>query len=343
MGAGGVRPAADAAADYFMSNTARLINATADATVRNLTIDGGNYAIEKNGESYGIRALFLNGAGEFNVDNVVIRNVTYPINDDSKAKTLNVVNSTLEGWTSYNASTVATFENVSFEINTVNGLGRVRPYATTTFRNCAFEDGFVIDLKYVTGDVKFEGCTYAGRPLTCADLTDAGNNVHVELTVTEKPASEFLVQNVNNVENMTIDGGNFWTRGIYITKEGEYTVNNVVVRNVIYALNVNTTKSVKLAVSNSTLEGWTSFGASTDATFTNVKFECGEYANFKPQASTTLTNCSFENGFMIDFTALKNGVITFDKCTYNGELITAENFAEVVRVIDGDFTNKIAF
>ena len=335
--------AADAAADYFMSNTARLINATADATVRNLTIDGGNYAIEKNGESYGIRALFLNGAGEFNVDNVVIRNVTYPINDDSKAKTLNVVNSTLEGWTSYNASTVATFENVSFEINTVNGLGRVRPYATTTFRNCAFEDGFVIDLKYVTGDVKFEGCTYAGRPLTCADLTDAGNNVHVELTVTEKPASEFLVQNVNNVENMTIDGGNFWTRGIYITKEGEYTVNNVVVRNVIYALNVNTTKSVKLAVSNSTLEGWTSFGASTDATFTNVKFECGEYANFKPQASTTLTNCSFENGFMIDFTALKNGVITFDKCTYNGELITAENFAEVVRVIDGDFTNKIAF
>lgn len=156
------------------------------------------------------------------------------------------------------------------------------------------------------------------------------------------------MKNVNDVKDMTIDGGNYTTtdgkglRGIYITAEGTYNVDNVVIKNVTYAINVNTTQAVTLNVSNSTLEGWTSYGSSTKATFNKVAFTCGTYANYKPYSSTTLTDCSFEKGFMIDFTALASGVITFKNCTYDGVVLTAENFTSIVN-IDGDCTDKIAF
>lgn len=320
-----------------IANTARLIDAKADSKVSNLTIDGKNY---KN-DIYGVRAFFLTGAGDFVIDNVDIKNVTYTLNDDGAAKTLTVIDSSLEGWTSFNKDTKAHFENVEFKVNTVNGLGTVRPYGTTTFKNCSFAEGFVIDLSCLVegATVKFIDCTVAGQPMTIAS-----ENV----TITEAPANDGLVQNVDFVQGITIDGGNYRTtddkalRGLYITKGGVYNVNDVEVKNVTYALNVNTTEDVILNVVNSTLEGWTSYGDTTSATFTNVKFECGNYANFKPYTSTTLTNCSFEAGFMIDFTML-NGVITFKNCTYNGTVLTAENFASTVDEIDGDYTGKIAF
>ena len=142
---------------------------------------------------------------------------------------------------------------------------------------------------------------------------------------------------------MTIDGGGFFTRGIYISKGGIYNVKYVVVKNVVYAINVSVDDYVTLNVEDSTLEGWTSYGDSTTASFKNVKFECGEYANFKPYTTTVLEDCSFEAGFMIDFTKIEAGeTLTFDNCTYIGELLTAENFASLVN-IDGDCTGKIAF
>lgn len=322
-----------------IANTARLIDAKADSKVSNLTIDGNNYT---NGK-YGVRAFFLTGVGDFVIDNVDIKNVTYTLNDDGAAKNLTVVNSSLEGWTSFNKDTKAHFENVEFKVNTVNGLGTVRPYGTTTFKNCSFAEGFVIDLSCLAegATVKFIDCTVAGQPMTIASE---------DVTITEAPANNGLVQNVDFVQGITIDGGGYNTtdnkglRGLYITKGGVYNVNNVVVKNVTYALNVNTTEDVILNVVNSTLQGWSSYGDTTSATFKNVKFECGAYANFKPYTSTTLTNCSFEAGFMIDFTEISAGeVLTFLNCTYNGTVLTAENFASIVTETDGDYTGKIAF
>ena len=182
--------------------------------------------------------------------------------------------------------------------------------------------------------------------MTAMSLTSApAGAVEVKVAVTEAPESNAIV--TGSASNMTIDGGNYTTtdgkglRGIYITKGGEYNVNKVVVKNVTYAINVNTTENVTLSVKNSTLEGWTSYGTSTTASFDNVKFTCGKYANFKPYSSTVLTECNFEAGFQIDFTAL-SGVLTFKNCKYNGEVLTAENFASLVN-IDGDCTGKIAF
>ena len=328
--------------NYVIANTARLIEAQAGSTIQNIKIDGkGNYTGE-----YGIRGIYTTGTGDVVVKNAEIVNCTYAINANNAGK-LTVINSTLQGWNSYGSTTENHFENVKF----INGeFHNFRPYNNTVCKNCDFGEGVVIDLSCMVegATIKFEGCTYNGQPLTSANLTAAaGKNVNIALVVTEAPVSNGLVQNVNNVENMTIDGGNLKTtdgkglRGIYITKGGEYNVNHVVVKNVTYAINVNTTETVKLNVVDSTLEGWTSYGASTTATFTNVNFECGEYANFKPYSSTVLTDCNFEAGFMIDFTAL-SGVLTFKNCKYNCEVLTAANFASLVN-IDGDFTGKIAF
>ena len=332
---------ADVAATWTANGYLPFITTNGDSKISNLTIDGANHKV---GE-YGIRGVFFNG--NLTLDNVTIKNVTYTMNDNGAAKTLTVVNSTLEGWTSYNPATVARFENVAF----VSGgtYNTVRPHGTTTFKNCSF-DGTTIDLSKLGADkeIKFIGCTYNGQPLVYANLSDAaGKKVSVDYVVTSAPTNNGLVSNTEVVENMTIDGGNYTTtdgkglRGIYITKGGNYTVNNVIVRNVTYAINVNTTEAVTLTVSNSTLEGWTSWGTSTTASFENVKFTCGKYANLKPYTSTTLKDCSFEAGFMIDFTKL-TGVITLKNCTYNGTVLTAENFAHIVK-IDGDYTGKIAF
>lgn len=332
---------ADVAATWTANGYLPFITTNGDSKISNLTIDGQNIVVN----TYGIRGVFFNG--NLTLDNVTIKNVTYTMNDNGVAKTLTVVNSTLEGWTSYNPATVARFENVAF----VSGgtYNTVRPHGTTTFKNCSF-DGTTIDLSKLGADkeIKFIGCTYNGQPLVYANLSDAaGKKVSVDYVVTSAPTNNGLVSNTEVVENMTIDGGNYTTtdgkglRGIYITKGGNYTVNNVIVRNVTYAINVNTTEAVTLTVSNSTLEGWTSWGTSTTASFKNVKFTCGKYANLKPYTSTTLKDCAFEAGFMIDFTKL-TGVITLKNCTYNDTVLTAENFAHIVK-IDGDYTGKIAF
>ena len=322
--------------DYVLSNTARLIEATAPSTISNLVIDGKDNVYN----GYGIRGIYTIGTGDVKIENVEIYNCTYAINACHTGK-LTVVNSTLQGWNSYDKSvTEARFENVKF----IDGkYHNFRPYNNTVCVNCDFGAGVVIDLSQMVAGatIKFVNCTQDGKPLTNV----AGENVSIDMIVTEAPESNALV--TGSASNMTIDGGNFTTtdgkglRGIYITAAGEYEYDNVVVKNVTYAINVNTTAAVKLTVKNSILEGWTSYGASTTATFDNVAFTNGKYANFKPYSSTTLTNCSFEAGFMIDFTAL-NGVITLNNCTYNGTVLTAENFASVA-VIDGDCTGKIAF
>ena len=330
--------------DYVIASTARLIEATAGSTVQNLKIDGKGVYSDK----YGIRGIYTIGTGDVTVKNVEILNCTYAINANN-AGTISVIDSTLQGWNSYGSTTKCLFDNVTF----IDGKHHnFRPYNNTVCKNCDFGAGVVIDLsEFIGTSIEFENCTYAGQPLTYANLSDAeGKNVVLDLVVTEAPAKEGLVQNIENVENMTIDGGNLRTednkalRGIYITKGGNYNVKNVIVKNVVYAINVNTTEVVTLNVEDTTLEGWSSYGDTTTASFKNVKFECGQYANLKAYTSTVLEGCSFEAGFMIDFEEIEAGeTLTFKNCTYNGQPMTKESFINGTVKIDGDFTGKIAF
>lgn len=334
-----------AGVDYVGVNaSARLIETKDDTTIENIIIDGKNVKVTNSKDTYGIRGIYTTGTGDVVVKNAKIYNCTYAINANN-AGTISVINSTLQGWNSYGGTTKCLFENVTF----IDGeFHNFRPYNNTVCKNCDFGAGVVIDLsEFIGTSIEFENCTVAGRPLTAADVTapkNADAKVIINLAVTEAPAKEGLVQNIENVENMTIDGGGFFTRGIYITKGGVYNVKNVVVKNVVYAINVNTTEAVTLNVEDTTLEGWSSYGDTTTASFKNVKFECGKYANLKAYTSTVLEGCSFEAGFMIDFEEIEAGeTLTFKNCTYNGQPMTEESFINGTVKIDGDFTGKIAF
>lgn len=158
-------------ANYYTESTLRLVNTTGDAEIKNITIDGNNASYAYNGKEYGIRGIFLNGEGTTTIDNVIVKNVTYTLNDDSKAKTIKVSNSTLQGWTSYNPGTTGYFENVSFEKGTYATL---RPHGDAFLTNCTFEKDFVLDLSKLADGKKvtIKNCYYNGVLITSTNIDD---------------------------------------------------------------------------------------------------------------------------------------------------------------------------
>ena len=164
---------------FYTASTLRLINTVGNATIKNVTIDGNNASYEKDSKNYGIRGIFATGEGVVTIDNVTIKNVTYTFNDDTAAKTVNVSNSTLEGWTSYNPGTTANFNNVKFTCGTSQKT--FRPHGATVLKNCAFAEEFVILLDLLQHEIVFENCTYAGKPLTAANLTDVKEGAKVTI------------------------------------------------------------------------------------------------------------------------------------------------------------------
>lgn len=170
-----------AGVDYVVSNTARLIEATAPSTISNLTIDGKDIKVAKNGTEYGIRGIYTIGTGDITISNVEIVNCTYGINANNNGK-LTVLNSTLESWNSFGNNTLCHFENVTF---TAGSYANFRPYDTTVCKNCEFT-GVTIDLsmfadKNAAATITFDQCTVNGQPLTAAHLSDAdGKNVVIK-------------------------------------------------------------------------------------------------------------------------------------------------------------------
>lgn len=327
-GAGNTLTLTEGTEDFFTANTLRLIETTGAATIKNLYIDGNNATYTNSVDTYGIRGIFLTeatGEDAVLIDNVTIENVTYTLNDDAAVKNLVVVNSALEGWTSYNPGTTAQFQNVAFSTGT---YGTLRPYGTTTLTDCSFDNGYNLRLDklqgylYVNGVIEGNGAnvTVDNERFDNGIIRPVGNTTITDLTIT------------GGVGYKTADGKGL--RAIFINDPGIYNFDGVTIEDVTYAINVNTTKPVTLSVKNSTLEGWTSFGESTTATFEAVEFTAGEYARVRPYGTTVFTNCSFVDGFSVDLTYLAAGeTVTFENCTYNGAPLTDAN---VITSEDGE-------
>ena len=149
------------------------------------------------------------------------------------------------------------------------------------------------------------------------------------------------------IKNVTI-GGQF--RGIYMTNlTSDLYLDNVVLDNVGYTFNNNTSNCTKnIIVTNSTLNGWTSYGSGDyEVSFTNCKFGKGtgawSYAYIRPYTTTTLTNCNFETGFILDMSALESAdkTLTITNCTLNGVPLTASNIVTMLE--EGNSLSKIIF
>ncbi len=133
----------------------------------------------------------------------------------------------------------------------------------------------------------------------------------------------------STVQNVKIDGKNnvyngFGIRGIYTIGTGDVTVKNVEILNCTYAINAN--NAGKITVLNSTLQGWNSYGGTTEAYFENVKFIDGTYHNFRPYNNTVCKNCDFGKNVVIDLSCMVDGAtIKFDNCTYDSAALTVAN------------------
>lgn len=312
------------------------------ADISSIVVDGGNLTISGNGKvegaEYGVYAkkgaLTIEGGEYVGISTavqvaeatVVIKGGKFSVTDSDKRYVINCLDANYKNGTAVVSVMGGTFADFNPADNAAEGAKT--NFVPLGYASKADGANFVV----AAAPVKIEGnVDFKGQTL---EVTYAPENTASTYGVV-CPEGDVTISNV------TINGNGFQTtngkglRGIYITKAGKYVFDNVTVENVTYAINVNTTQPVDLTVSNSTLQGWTSFGNSTTAYFENVKFTCGKYANFKPYTEVTLKGCDFADGFTIDVTEL-TGSVKLQNCTYKGVAISAANMP----AIDGD-ANKV--
>ena len=127
---------------------------------------------------------------------------------------------------------------------------------------------------------------------------------------------------------MTVSGA---FRGIFMPgASGDVYIDNVVFKDVTYTFNSDAgNKNYGVYISNSTLNGWTSFSnAHKEVVFTNCTFGEGSGNAFcRPYNACVFENCEFSTDMKFDTSKVDN--IVFKNCTYGGVKITAENAASL--------------
>lgn len=176
-----------------------------------------------------------------------------------------------------------------------------------------------LDADYaIAGSVKLNG----------ADLDGAGYTLFAESTPADngliRPAGDVTVKDVTVAAEGQTTADDKTLRAFYINNGGNYVLENVTTTGTGYAINVNVSSAaVVLNVTNSTLEGWTSYGTTTTATFTGVTFKGGVYNTYRPYGTTVCENCEFTD-MIIDLGSQgAANTITFKNCTFNGAALTA--------------------
>ena len=150
-----------------------------------------------------------------------------------------------------------------------------------------------------------------------------------------------IFTNGGTIKNLTVNGA---FRGIFTGGlTSDLIIDNVVIDDVCYTVHADGEgiSPYKWSVSNSTINGWTSFSNIMRVVeFNNCKFGAGtgayKYAYMRPYAATVLTNCVFEEGYEVDTT--RNDVV-FVNCYVGDTLITADNVVELL----GDGASKAQF
>jgi hypothetical protein len=126
------------------------------------------------------------------------------------------------------------------------------------------------------------------------------------------------------IKNLTVAGA---MRGIFMGgADGDVVIDNVIFKDVVYTFNSDAgNKEYGVYISNSTLNGWTSFSnAHKEVVFTDCTFGKGSgYAFCRPYNPCVFENCEFSTDMEFDATKTEN--IVFRNCTYGGLKITAEN------------------
>ena len=171
-------------------------------------------------------------------------------------------------------------------------------------------------------------------------LDGGGNTLDSDYVGTSGWGQYAIVVNSGTVENITVVDA---FRGIGSTNTtGDVYIKNVTIDNVTYAINGNGTGTQNVYVSDSTIYGWNSYADINSINFTNCTLGKGNsYAGYMVIYGTTnFTNCNFEDGYAMcgDLRGTLDTTVTFTNCTYDGSLVTADNF-ETLFMAAGDETD----
>jgi hypothetical protein len=119
---------------------------------------------------------------------------------------------------------------------------------------------------------------------------------------------------------------------VFINHNSDYSetvvLENVTIDGTTYTISCDQGKNQNIVANNSTFNGWTSYADTVaTATFNGCSFGKGNgYAFLRPYAPTTFVGCDFKAGYKVDPLA----AVTFENCTLDGVLITAENVSKLV-------------
>ena len=140
-----------------------------------------------------------------------------------------------------------------------------------------------------------------------------------------------ILSSGGTVKNITITGS---FRGIMANNLTEdLIVDNVIIDGTTYTIHCDTAGTGRIKVSNSVLNGWTSYTSGiSEVTFDNCSFgESKGYAYMRPYSSTTLTDCTFSDGFQFDASNLDSGgTILMTNCYVGDTLITSDNLTKLL-------------
>ena len=257
-------------------------------------------------------------------------------------------------------NTKLTFENCSVENNTINnaegliggavygygvwanggwaGLGACNSF--TKFDGVTFTETSNIDetrnvtvgmnvtfTDDVEGDAVKGGYSVAGINHN-GGVLDGNMN---ELTV-NKANDDYgcaIYTNGGTIKNFAKIGGSF--RGIFTAGLNDHLyVDNVVIEDVVYTFNSDDgNKKYGVYISNSTLNGWTSYSnVHKEVVFTNCTFGEGNGYKFcRPYNASRFVNCEFCEGYKID---PRHDNVVFVNCRVNGVLVTPANAVELL-------------
>lgn len=222
---------------------------------------------------------------------------------------------------------------------------------TSTTPSGTKNTGLVIDNQNVTiKDTKINGSVAITSDEYCGviDIREGGTTLdNVSISTSSSNASCVVIKNgvdsgeTVTLKNSTFEGG-FKTINIVDGANGTVVIDNCEITG-IYTFNVNSASSQDLTikVSDSKLHGWTSYGKIKEAIFENTEFSKGNspYDFFRPYADTTLTDCTFDSGFLMG-SGTTGFTITLNNCVKNGVAVTADNVqSHLLDMTGGDGEN----
>lgn len=168
-------------------------------------------------------------------------------------------------------------------------------------------------------------------------------------TITSGASNHAVTTTGGTIKNLVVKDA-FRGIGTHDKITEDLIVDNYSVDGGTYTLHIGVGNGKNLIVTNSTLNGWTSYGQNFGTVeFTNCEFGKGDsdyYAMLRAYSNTTVTNCSFEskandsysNGQYPNFMVETSGAgvtLTLVDCYVGSTLITADNIDDLL-TIDGN-------